>query len=181
MAKTGDDIVDLKKIGQFLAKLRQEKKLTQEQLGEKIGVTNKTISRWENGNYLPPVEMLMQLSQFYDISINELLSGERLSEDTFKANAEENVKQLLSQSVFTTQDRIKYFKRKWQKENLFINICTMILFVILSVVASCFWGFENVYPFSVLIATILVVVRYNRMMVFVEHWAYDVSRLENKN
>ena len=87
MAKTGDDIVDLKKIGQFLAKLRQEKKLTQEQLGEKIGVTNKTISRWENGNYLPPVEMLMQLSQFYDISINELLSGERLSEDTFKANA----------------------------------------------------------------------------------------------
>ena len=77
------------KIGAFLASLRKEKGLTQEQLGEKMGVSNKTVSRWETGNYLPPVEMLQQLSSFYGITINEILSGERLSEDTFLEKAEE--------------------------------------------------------------------------------------------
>ena len=75
------------KIGAFLASLRKEKGLTQEQLGEKMGVSNKTVSRWETGNYLPPVEMLQQLSSFYGITINEILSGERLSEDTFLEKA----------------------------------------------------------------------------------------------
>lgn len=45
--------MDLVQIGKFIAELRKDQKLTQEQLGEKIGVTNKTVSRWENGNYLP--------------------------------------------------------------------------------------------------------------------------------
>ena len=53
--------MDMKKIGLFLAELRREKGLTQEQLGEQLSVTNKTISRWENGNYMPPVEMLQEL------------------------------------------------------------------------------------------------------------------------
>lgn len=81
--------MDIQKIGIFLAELRKEKALTQDELGEKIGVTNKTVSRWENGNYLPPVEILQILSNFYDVSINELLSGERLSNEKYKENAEE--------------------------------------------------------------------------------------------
>ena len=48
--------MDMKKIGVFLAELRKDRNLTQDELGEKIGVTNKTVSRWENGNYLPPVK-----------------------------------------------------------------------------------------------------------------------------
>ena len=88
--------MDVVRIGKFLSELRKEKKLTQEQLGEKIGVTNKTISRWENGNYLPPVEMLQILSEFYGVSINEILSGERLSEVDFREKAEENLKTALS-------------------------------------------------------------------------------------
>lgn len=64
--------MDMQKIGAFLAELRKERKLTQEDLGEKIGVTNKTVSRWENGNYLPPVEILQLLSSFYNVSINEI-------------------------------------------------------------------------------------------------------------
>ena len=83
--------MDMQKIGKFLAELRIEKNLTQDQLGEKIGVTNKTVSRWENGNYLPPVEMLQILSKFYGVGINELLSGERLDEKHYKENAEEYI------------------------------------------------------------------------------------------
>lgn len=81
--------MDIQKIGMFLAELRKERELTQDELGEKIGVTNKTVSRWENGNYLPPVEILQILSNFYDVSINELLSGERLNGENYKENAEE--------------------------------------------------------------------------------------------
>ena len=72
--------MDMQKIGNFLSTLRKEHNLTQAELGEKIGVTNKTISRWENGNYLPPVEMLQILSNTFEVSINEILNGERISE-----------------------------------------------------------------------------------------------------
>lgn len=53
--------MDQVKIGKFIAELRRENQMTQEALGEKIGVTNKTISRWENGNYMPDIEMLQLL------------------------------------------------------------------------------------------------------------------------
>ena len=83
--------MDAKKIGTFLKDFRNEKGMTQEQLGEKIGVSNKTISRWETGNYMPPVDCLNMLSDIYNISINEILAGERASGDAFTKIAEQNI------------------------------------------------------------------------------------------
>ncbi len=83
--------MDAKKIGMFLKELRNEKGMTQEQLGEKIGVSNKTISRWETGNYMPPVDCLNMLSDIYNISINEILGGERATGDEFTKIAEQNI------------------------------------------------------------------------------------------
>jgi transcriptional regulator with XRE-family HTH domain len=83
--------MDAKKTGMFLKQLRNEHGMTQEQLGEKIGVSNKTISRWETGNYMPTVDCLQMLSDIYQISINELLSGERASGDEFTKIADENL------------------------------------------------------------------------------------------
>ena len=83
--------MDTKKIGMFLKELRNENGMTQEQLGEKIGVSNKTISRWENGNYMPPVDSLNMLSNIYHISINEILGGERASGAEYAKIAEENI------------------------------------------------------------------------------------------
>ena len=60
--------MDVVKTGSFLAELRKEHKLTQAELGEKVGVTNKTVSRWETGNYLPPVEILEELSNLYGLT-----------------------------------------------------------------------------------------------------------------
>lgn len=90
--------MDTVKMGKFLKELRKEKGLTQEQLGEKIGVTNKTVSRWENGNYIPPVECLSMLSDIYGISINEILSGQKLTADEFADAAEDNLKGALELS-----------------------------------------------------------------------------------
>lgn len=72
------------KVGRFLAHLRQEAGWTQEQLGEKLGVTNKTVSRWENGHYLPDIDTFVQLSKLYDVSLNELVSGQRLDSRQLK-------------------------------------------------------------------------------------------------
>ena len=83
--------MDTREIGRFLKELRKQNNMTQEQLGERIGVTNKTISRWETGNYMPPIECLKLLSDIYQISINEILAAKRLDEDTYKDVAEENI------------------------------------------------------------------------------------------
>jgi len=65
--------VDLIQIGKFIAQLRKEQGLTQEQLGKKTGVTNKTVSRWETGTYLPPADALLAMSELFEVSINEIL------------------------------------------------------------------------------------------------------------
>lgn len=87
--------MDTVKMGRFLKELRKEKGFTQEQLGELIGVTNKTISRWENGNYIPPIECLEMLSDIYQISINEMVAGECVAEEKIKEIAEENISSVI--------------------------------------------------------------------------------------
>lgn len=78
------------KIGKFIYECRKNKNLTQEQLAEKIGVTSKSISRWENGNTMPDYSLLKDLCNELDISINELLSGEEIKESEYMMKAEEN-------------------------------------------------------------------------------------------
>lgn len=85
------------KIGKFIADLRKEKNMTQEQLSEKMGVSNKTISRWENGKTMPDYSLLEELCDELDISINELLSGEKIENEKYINHAEENLINLTKQ------------------------------------------------------------------------------------
>lgn len=103
-----------KKIGEFIAICRKEKKITQEQLAQKLNVNNRTISRWENGKTMPDYSILKQLCEELDISINELLSGERIK-DEFVIKANENLNNILKE----------YYKMKKQK-----NIIKIILIII---------------------------------------------------
>ena len=82
--------MDQVQTGRFIAELRRQEGLTQEALGQKLGVTNKTVSRWENGNYMPDVEMMQLLAQTFHVSIHELLAGERLPDEAFREKADEN-------------------------------------------------------------------------------------------
>ena len=99
--------MDLIKTGKFLAQLRREAGDTQEQLGEKLGVSNKTVSRWETGAYLPPVEMLQAISGLYGVSINELLANENLNrqiaiqDSAIRVNAALDWDQLLERTLAT--------------------------------------------------------------------------------
>ncbi len=69
-----------KEIGAFLKQLRNEKGITQEQLAEILGVSGRTVSRWETGTNLPDLSILVQISEYYDVEIKEILNGERKSE-----------------------------------------------------------------------------------------------------
>lgn len=73
--------MDQKKTGQFLKTLRKEKNITQENLAETLNVSTRTISRWETGRNMPDISLLVELSEFYQVSIAEIIDGERKSED----------------------------------------------------------------------------------------------------
>ncbi len=83
--------MDQEKIGNFIAILRKEQKLTQEQLAEKLGITNKSVSRWENGLCLMDMSLLKPLSEILDISINDILAGEKIEEKDIAKKSEENI------------------------------------------------------------------------------------------
>lgn len=72
--------MDQMKIGAFLKKLRKEKNLTQEQLAEQLNVSGRTVSRWETGINMPDISILVNLAEFYNVSILEIIDGERKSE-----------------------------------------------------------------------------------------------------
>lgn len=166
--------MDTVKTGRFLSELRRERELTQEQLAEKLGTSNKTISRWENGNYMPPVEMLMELSEFYGVSINEILSGRRLEENETKSAAEENLKSVLEESPFSLEEKKNYFTKKWKREHWFSFVlpsAIAIIFVIVSALLN--------QPLGVSIGCLIPIpariISYNMMMSYVEGKVFHIE------
>ena len=164
--------MDLVQIGKFIAQLRKEHGFSQEKLGEILGVTNKTISRWETGTYLPPAEMLLSMSNLFDISINELLTGKRLNKDEYKAAAEENLRQIVKASSFTLKEKVTFYKKKWLKEHIAAMCCWSIGIIIVFVM-----GIILTLPLLVAVAMLLLLVghvwRNNTMMAYVERNAFD--------
>lgn len=163
--------MDMVKMGSFLAELRKEHNLTQAELGEKLGVTNKTISRWETGNYMPPVEMLEALSNMYDMTINELLSGKKLSTEEYKEMAETNIKETLKASAFSLKEKQEFYKKKWLKDHVaimvLIGICIISIFIIGIIMSESLIGYV-----AVLMLVLAHGWRNNTMMAYVEKRIY---------
>ena len=97
--------MDQQKIGGFLKKLRKEKNLTQEQLAEQLNVSGRMVSRWETGSNMPDISILVELAEFYDVSIPEIIDGERKSE-TMKEEVKETALKL-SDYAETINQKIK--------------------------------------------------------------------------
>lgn len=99
--------MEQKKIGVFIAQQRKEKQMTQKQLGEVLGISDKTVSKWETGHGLPDISMIMPLCEILDINVNELLSGEHLTQDTYPEKAEENIMNLMKDSEEQKKRNVK--------------------------------------------------------------------------
>ncbi len=164
--------MDTVKIGKFIAELRREKNYTQEQLGEILSVTNKTISRWENGNYMPNIEMLQILSDEFSVSINELISGERFNDNDYKNNAEKNIASILNEKTFNYHDNYQYWKKKWIKENTLINVIIAIILLLIALL-SFYLDYPMLIVMDSWLLTIHIILQRNKMAAYIERHIYD--------
>lgn len=112
--------MDQQKIGVFLKELRKQKEITQEQLADKFNVSSRTVSRWENGNNLPDLDILMEISDFYEVELREILNGERKNESPVEETS------TILQAVEYTNDG----NTKINKRILLLNIIAVALIVI---------------------------------------------------
>ncbi len=89
--------MDQIKTGQFISQMRKEKGLTQRQLADELLISDRTVSKWETGKGMPDVSLMMPLCEILGINVNELLSGEKLSDEEYRQKAEENIVNILGE------------------------------------------------------------------------------------
>lgn len=123
--------MDQLKVGKFIAILRKEKKLTQEQLGERLGVTNKTVSRWETGNYMPDIEMLQIMSQLFDVTINEIVAGERVADSKLREISNQTVIDIVKSEKHALKEKEKHLRNKWLKSHIVLLVVLIVSFIAL--------------------------------------------------
>ena len=150
--------MDLIKIGKFIAYCRKKKNITQEQLAEKLYVTDRAVSKWERGLSLPDADKMLDLCNILDINVNELLSGEKIDMKNYNKKCEElliemakqeetkNRKMIINMYVFETAIIIFYMAITLLacyalKEGLLLGTIICVSTIIL--VVSCFYGLKQ--------------------------------------
>ena len=120
------------RIGKFIAEQRKLKKLTQADLAEKLNVTDRSVSNWENGKNMPDLSLFKPLCEILDITINELLSGEKVKEKDYQEKFEENI-----------VNTINYSTKKIVKYNQIISIILIIFGLFISISAIMIFPSES--------------------------------------
>ena len=108
------------KIGKFIASCRKECGYTQASLGEKLGITDRAVSKWETGKSIPDASIMLELCNLLKISVNELLTGEHIAMENYKEKAEENLLELQAKKV-------KAQKSLFRTELVFIAIAILLV------------------------------------------------------
>ncbi|MBR2669633.1 MAG: helix-turn-helix transcriptional regulator [Solobacterium sp.] len=129
--------MDLMKIGRFLQDLRREKGITQEELAEKVGVARRTVSRWETGSNMPDLDILIELSDYYDVELREILNGERKSE---------HMNEELKETVLQVADYSSEEKTRLLKRMHWLYIAGLAGFVVFLVIT--FLGLDETAPYE---------------------------------
>ena len=135
------------RIGAFLKELRKERNMTQEAIAGKFGVTQRSVSRWENGNTMPDISVLIELADFYDVDIRDLLRGERKSE-----KMDTDMKETLEMvAEYTEADKAKILKKVYicGQGMLITSAASMIIYYL-----TYFWNTEiDLTPFLLILAS----------------------------
>lgn len=120
------------KIGKFIAECRKQNKMTQSELGEKLGVTEKSISNWENGRNMPDLSLFRPLCDELHITINDLISGEKIDQANYQKRFEENI-----------VNTIDYSTKKLNKYNQVISFILIIFGLLISLSAIMIFPSES--------------------------------------
>jgi DNA-binding XRE family transcriptional regulator len=158
----------------LLLNLEKSRDSHRSSLAKKIGVSYKTVFCWKTEKYLPFADALKIMSEIFDVSINEILSGKRLTVKEYKDAAEENLTQAIKASSFSLKDRIEFYRRKWLKDHaaimVFIGICIVGVLIAGIVLRKYLLGYS-----AIVMLIIGHVWRYNTMMVCLENYIYNDS------
>ena len=92
-------MIDVKNVGLFIAECRKSKNWTQKQLGERLGVTDRAVSKWETGRSLPDISLMQPICELFDLQVSELLAGKKMEEEEYKKETE----QMLIKSIGENQ------------------------------------------------------------------------------
>lgn len=120
--------MDLKRIGKFIANCRKEKKITQEQLAEKLYITDRAVSKWERGLSLPDADKMLDLCNILDISVNELLIGEKINMKDYEKKTNELLVELAKQEEL---------KNKRLITDMWVLTITAFVFYVALIIISC--------------------------------------------
>lgn len=120
------------KIGKFIAESRKNKNITQLQLAEKLGVTDRSVSKWENGKCMPDISLFKPLCEELGISINELLSGGKIKKEEYQEKFEENV-----------LNTIDYTNKKMNKSNNNLGIILLVFGFVITLTAIAIFPSES--------------------------------------
>ncbi len=173
--------MDQVKIGKFIAEQRKEKKLTQTQLAEKLNITDRAISKWENGKAMPDSSIMLELSNLLGISVNELLEGEKIQQEKYRKVAEENLIKM-KQNEENIQKKAHIVQTVFTTLCLLLSLSIMGIFIVHMemnyVMPDTYDGalFEAIGPLCILLTFVFVAT--GGILTFQEK--YDILRKEEK-
>ena len=116
------------KVGKFIAKLRKEKNMTQQELANKLNITDRAVSHWENGRSMPDAGIMLELCKILNVNVNELLSAKKISQETYSERAEENLLEMKRE--IESQNRRIFILNK-----IIINL-VVIIFIVIGLAAT---------------------------------------------
>ena len=148
--------MDQNKIGEFISKCRKEHNMTQMQFAEKLGVTNKAVSKWETGKCLPDAALFDDICILLNITLNEFFAGERIAPENIEKKSEENLIGIASEL------------QKKDHKIVFLKYFTVIIALVASAVNISVGGisFEGIPVFLNLLLTVSVICSWGALMYF---------------
>lgn len=151
--------MDQEKIGKFIASCRKQKNITQQELAEKLGVSDRTIGNWENGRNMPDLSLFKPLCNELDITLNDLMSGEKVKDKEYQEKLEENI-----------INTINYTNKKIKDRNNFIGLILITFGVLISITAVAIFPSESswgsIYSVFGAIVSLVGVSRFTKQLTY---------------
>ena len=166
--------MDQIKIGKFIAACRKEQGMTQAALAEKLGISDRAVSKWETGKSMPDSGIMLELCSFLGINVNELLSGEKIMTEVYDKRAEENLLEMRRQ--------IEEKNRQLLRTEYLIVIPAVVLGLVLILVAS-FVEIPSVWRGTLIFFAVAMIVVFAFIAVGIEQKAgyYECQKCHNRH
>ncbi len=142
--------MDLIKIGKFIAECRKKKNITQEELAEKLYITDRAVSKWERGLSLPDADKMLELCRILDINVNELLNGEKINMKDYEKKTDELLVELAK------QEEVK--NKKMITDMYVLGFTTIVFYIGITMLAAYTLGEGTLFGIIVGIATVILVI-----------------------